>query len=557
MDNKNYLALLEPLYGRKAPALSGKIQKLADHWKTMIPANAWTLTQRDSILIAYPDSFQLEGAAPLEGMSRFLDHYVGRSFSGIHLLPMFPYTSDDGFAVSDYRQINPKMGSWDDIARLSRKYDLMFDSVINHTSKACPWFRGYLENDPHYRDYYIAYDPSWDYHTVVRPRALPLFTEFPGRNGPCRVWTTFSPDQVDLNYRNPAVLLEVLDLLALYASRGARYIRLAAVSFLWKESGTSCCNLEKNHLLIKLFRAFLEETAPGTMIVTETNVPHHENIAYFGNGSDEANMVYQFALPPLVLHTYLSGDVGRLADWLEQLEYPRSGATYFNFLSSHDGIGLQPVRDILSRSEMQALTASCLQNGGQISYKSDPDGSSSPYELNINYLDAITGGEASPVLLRKYMGSQLILLSLRGVPGVYYHSLLGSHNDTAGMKSSGINRRINREKLTLGQIAERFSASPFQRDIYHEYIRLLGYRRQHPAFSPDAEQTLLRLDSRVFSIVRGDFKTGEGIAVLVNISGDALDVDLGATGGSISDRKRHGPSVHLDPYEYQWILLDR
>ena len=213
------------------------------------------LSERDSILITYADQLSELNASPLQTLARFCEKHLLRLVSSVHVLPFFPYSSDDGFSVIDYRAVNPAFGSWEDISALGRNFRLMFDAVINHASVQHEWFQAFLRDDPKYRDYFVVVDGNPDLSQVVRPRALPLLTEFDTASGPRRVWTTFSADQVDLNFQNPDVLLEIIDTLLFYVQQGAQLIRLDAIAYLWKEIGTSCIHLPQTHHIIRLFRS--------------------------------------------------------------------------------------------------------------------------------------------------------------------------------------------------------------------------------------------------------------------------------------------------------------
>src|SRR5215471_1818247 len=332
------------------------------------------LTQRDALLITYGDQVSEPGVAPLATLGEFLEEHAAGAVSGVHVLPFYPSSSDDGFSVIDYRAVDPALGTWDDVCRLGRRFDLMFDAVLNHVSAHSEWFQAFLRDDPRYRDWFIAVSGSPDLSQVVRPRALPLLTPFATAAGEKRVWTTFSADQIDVNVHEPEALLALIDVLLLYVARGARFIRLDAIAYLWKEIGTSCIHLPQTHRIIQLMRDVLDLAAPGVMLITETNVPHRDNVSYFGDGSDEAQLVYNFALPPLVLHTIATGSATALTRWAATLDPPSDGVTFFNFLASHDGIGVNPVRGILGESEIDALVARARAHGGYVSYKDNPDG---------------------------------------------------------------------------------------------------------------------------------------------------------------------------------------
>ena len=545
------LQKLELLYGEKAERVFCDVSGLIEKYKENTRINPW-VNESDVMLITYGDSICKDGEKPLYSLNKFLNNYAKDTLSAVHLLPMFPYTSDDGFSVVDYKAINEELGSWEDVNELSKNYNLMFDAVINHISKSSEWFKGWLTGDERYKDYFIECDEKLDYSQVTRPRALPLLTPFETSEGKKYVWTTFSDDQIDINFENPKVLVEVLDILITYALNGARFIRFDAIGFAWKKLGTNCMHLPETHALVQLMRDILDICVPGTTIITETNVPHKDNISYFGNGHNEAQMVYQFPLPPLTLFSFLTGDATKLSNWAADIENMSDETTYFNFLASHDGIGMRPVEDILTTEEKQVMVDNVLANGGKINYKNNPDGSKSPYELNINYQDALTHKDApASERINKFIASQTILLSVIGMPGIYIHSFLGSRNWYEGVESSGINRRINREKLDYDKLVEELEGD--RKEIFERYSRLIKIRRNEAAFSPTSTQKVLLLDKRVFSIIRENQETGEKILVLINVSNEKVKLDTSIKGRSIINVKGFSDEVELEPYEVEWI----
>ncbi|MCI8293810.1 MAG: sugar phosphorylase [Hespellia sp.] len=534
------------------------------------------LTQADAMLITYGDTIVQDGEPALETLSRFLKTYVKDAIPNVHLLPMYPYSSDDGFSVIDYKAIDSKLGSWKEIGLLAENYSLMFDAVVNHISQESNWFQKYLECEEPYKHYFITSDPDLDYSKVTRPRALPLLSEFETAEGQKHVWTTFSRDQIDLNYECPEVLAEIVDLLVFYERSGARFIRLDAIGFMWKEVGTTCIHHPCTHEIIKLMKDVLCEYAPGTKIITETNVPHEDNIRYFGDGTDEADLVYQFPLPPLTMYTLLTGDASILSKWMSGLELPGNDVTFFNFLSSHDGIGVRPTEGILNEEQQNFLMESTLRHGGQVSYKDNGDGTKSPYELNINYQDALAGPEDSDeIRIGRFLAAQTILLSMQGVPGIYIHSLLGSRNDYYGMNVSGIWRRINREKLDYEFVRKQLDGDTNRSRIFWELIRRLQLRGQEAAFAPQASQEVKNLDVRVLALQRTCQKTGERILALVNVSDEKVSLELpGVRGKNLlatlqnydKEEMLYGAkevtnaviegTIVLHPYEAAWIKVE-
>ncbi len=491
--------------------------------------------ETDVMLITYGDSISDMSRPALEVLNSFLQETVADVISNVHILPCFSWTSDDGFSVTDYRAINPDLGDWSDVTRLTETFGLMLDAVINHISSQSIWFQGFLNNDPKFRDYFHVCDPSLDYSDVTRPRTLPLLTPVNTSVGERHVWTTFSEDQIDLNYANPDVLIEILDLLVFYAIRGARFIRLDAIGFLWKRLGTTCMHLPETHAVIRIMRKVLDEAVPGTIMITETNVPHIDNIGYFGNGANEAHMVYQFPLPPLTLHAFQTGNAEPLSDWAATLEPTSSSTTYLNFLSSHDGIGVRPVEGLLSSGEVAAMARHVEENGGVVSLRKLPDGSTAPYELNITYLDAVTApGDDDEARARKFLAAQTVLFSVVGVPGIYIHSLLGSRNDYKGLKATSRNRSINRERLMLEDItADIMDRNSLRSMVLDGHRKLLAVRRTRPAFHPNASQHVVKLDRRLFSIVREG--CGDRVWAVVNVSDETVVLQTASSRLGVSD----------------------
>ncbi|WP_304943167.1 alpha-amylase family glycosyl hydrolase [Vallitalea guaymasensis] len=550
----NIRARIKKLYREDYEIVYEDVARLIEEEK--IAGDKKFVDEKDIMLITYGDSIKKEGEAPLTTLLKFVSDEATATVSAIHLLPMFPFTSDDGFSVVDYYEINKELGDWSDINKLAKKYDLMFDAVINHISQSSEWFKKFLACEGKYKNYFIDADPSLDYSSVTRPRALPLLTPYETREGKKYLWTTFSEDQIDLNYKSKDLLLEILRILICYAKRGARYIRLDAIGFAWKKMGTTCMHLEETHELIKLFRDVIDECVPGTMIITETNVPHVDNISYFGNGYDEASMVYQFPLPPLTLFSFITSDATKLINWLSTVKNVSDKTTYFNFLASHDGIGMRPVEDILNNEEKQLMVDNTIKKGGRIGYKANGDGTKSPYELNINYRDAIINeDEDDDTKVNKFLASQAILLSIAGMPGIYVHSLLGSGNWTEGMEQSGINRRINREQLDYNTIIDNLKTDYVKCNIFNGYKKLIKTRKSNSAFHPLAKQEVVKKDKRLFNIIRYNEETEEKIEVIINVSNETICIDLDNEGIDILTGNKISKSCQVKPYEVLWIKV--
>lgn len=516
--------------------------------------------EQDVVLITYADQFREAGKPTLSTFSRFYQQHLQSTFPLVHLLPFFPWSSDDGFSVIDYHQVDPQCGDWQDIARLHQETRLMFDFVCNHMSSQSAWFRHFLAQDPGWDDFFISMPPATDLSAVTRPRTSPLLTPFKMADGDTRfIWTTFSADQIDLNFANPEVLLRMVNVLLDYLIRGADYVRLDAVGYMWKTPGTRCIHLEKTHQLVKLFRAIADHVAPGTVIITETNVPHQDNISYLGNGHDEAQMVYQFSLPPLVLHAIHTGSARALRQWASSLDLSSNDTTFFNFLASHDGIGLNPARGILSEVEIVALVRDLALEGALVSYKNNPDGTTSPYEINVTYLDALNSeADDDATRLKRFLLAHAILLVFPGVPAIYIQSILGGRNHYDGVRAAGHNRAINRQKYDLQQIEAALAGGDWLRQqVYTRLGQLIQLRRRQPAFHPDNPMTIYDSENAVLVLSRHQPESGDGLLCVFNLSGRSVMTQLPVAHtlqDVVSGEKIDGTQpVKLDAWQFMWL----
>ena len=516
--------------------------------------------EKDVVLITYGDQIYKTGEKTLKTFDDFSEKYFKNVFELVHFLPFFPYSSDDGFSVIDYKKIHENMGDWADIEKIRKNFRLMFDFVCNHISAKSEWFQEYLKCNPEYDNFFIAIDKNTDLSLVTRPRTLPLLSEFDTACGKKYIWTTFSDDQIDLNFENPEVLIKMLDVLLFYLEKGADWIRLDAVGFMWKEAGTTCIHHEKTHEIIKLFRDAAEQTAPGTVIITETNVPHKDNISYFGNGRDEAQMVYQFPLPPLVIYTFMHGDSSAISRWASNLEVPGDEVTYFNFLASHDGIGINPVRGIIEEEEILEMVRNLEKEGALVSYKKNTDGTLSPYEINSSYINAVSRkNDTDEMKTGKFLNAQAVLLAFKGVPAIYVHSILGSENYYEGVKITGMNRTINREKLEYGKItSELENKNGIRSRIYNRLKELIKARKTEKSFDPDAEQIIQNFGSEVFSFIRISVDKEEKILIINNISDKEITLKIPyeikrtvIAENSLTDENH----IRLASYGFTWLEI--
>ncbi|MES1935071.1 sugar phosphorylase [Salinisphaera hydrothermalis] len=555
-----FIEWLAPLYGDGAArdCIEAMTESARRHG---LPRDTGLVVDQSlNLMITYPDIVQRPGEAPLATLRDFIAQNIGDAITAVHILPFFPHSSDEGFSVMNYREVNPEFGDWGDIAALAEDKPLMFDLVLNHASRKGVWFAHYLADADPGRDYFIEVDPSADLRSVVRPRATPLLAEVVTARGTKHLWATFSDDQIDLDFANPQVLNEFVDIIFEYVARGARLLRLDAVAFLWKQIGTPCIHLWQTHRVIKFFRAVLEYYAPGLQLITETNVPHAENISYLTDG-DEAHVAYQFVLPPLAAYTLLTGDATRLTEWASSLPPLPPGCHFLNFTASHDGIGLRSVETILSDAERDVLVETTRERGGFVSTRAMSDGSTRPYELNITYYDLL-GAPAerdSATHIDRFVVSQAIAMALAGIPALYFHSLVGTHNDLEGVEASGHSRSINRRRYDLGEINYQLSIDSPHARVLARLKRLLVVRARQPAFHPDAAQSIVDLGPSLFAVQRTT--RDQTLLALHNVTDKPVKVPghmlpearvrRNVTAGTqISGAQR---TISLAPYEIAWI----
>ncbi len=523
-------------------------------------------SHQDILLITYGNSILEVDTLPLDSLKKFLNTYLHDSINCVHILPFFPYSSDDGFSVIDYRKVNPELGNWTQINDIANDFKLMADLVINHVSRESLWFYDFVGNNQPACDYFIEQDPDVDLSLVTRPRNTPLLVPVNTHRGTRYLWATFSEDQIDLNFANPDVLLEFVDIFLFYIQNGARLIRLDAIAFLWKQLGTNCVHLQQTHEVVKLLRTIINHLHPDCILLTETNVPHKENMSYFGDG-DEAHMIYQFPLPPLLLHALNRGTAIHLYNWASQLPELPDNCTYLNFTASHDGIGLRALEGILSQREIDDLLDSMHRFGGFVSMKANHDGKDTPYEINISLFDAMQGTRrgADQWQVQRFLCSQAIMLSLQGIPAVYLHSMTATPNDLHSVELTGRTRSINRKQWQYDELSTLLDAvhTP-NHEVFYAMTELLKLRRAETCFHPDVPQRIINTGSSVFTVLRHDSNSGRYLLALNNVSAipqliNCDDDDLTDRSGWIDlitgiELSTPLAATTLQPYQVMWLL---
>jgi sucrose phosphorylase len=550
-----------------------KPQEMIEAEKSCDPGERFT--EKDIILITYGDMLLAEEDSPLATLHKVVNTYNRGAVNTLHILPFFPYSSDRGFSIKDFSSVDPRLGTWEDIRKITSQYQLMFDGVLNHASSQSKMFREFLNGHPYYRDFFIAYNSPDDLtpdqrSKIFRPRTSDILTRFQTISGPRYVWTTFSEDQIDLNFRNPAVLMRIVEGLLFYVRQGANIIRLDAVTYIWAEPGTECVHLPETHEIVKLLRDVMDTVAPGVALITETNVPHEDNISYFGNGNDEAHMVYNFALPPLVLYTFYSGDATAISNWARTLKNPSHTATFFNMLDTHDGIGLMGVKGILPGEHIDFIIQNAKTHGALISYKMTEHRTEEPYEINSTWWSAINGDDCNEDItlqVKRHIASRSIAFVLQGVPAAYIHGMVGTSNDHELAKKTGVNRDVNRGVIDSTAFAEALKDPRSKNALLRESnTRLSLTRTGERAFHPHGGQRVLMTSPAVFTVFRTSPEGDQHVLTITNITHRECTIEIPLSELTLEETRwfdllgkkewqaaRNKLTITLQPYDLMWL----
>ncbi len=542
------------------------VQTMGLEQRSTIPeqfANHWD--ESDVAVITYGNTFLRENETPLDTLYHFLSEHLQDAVSIVHILPFFPFSSDDGFAVMDYTQVNESYGDWEDIIHIASRFKLMSDLVINHCSGRSRWFDQLKAGEQPGKDYFFLADPDIDMSQVVRPRTSPLLRQVPTPEGDVHVWCTFSHDQPDLNFANPDVLLEFISIIRLYLERGVRIFRLDAIAFLWKEPGTNCINLPQTHEIVRLLRTLIEHHTEDAIIITETNIPNRENLAYFGNGN-EAHIIYNFPLPPLLLYTLVSGNCHYLKNWLMSMPPAMMGTTYLNFIASHDGIGLRPVEGLLNDEELNDLVATMEAFGGKISWRALDHNENKPYEINITLYDALKGTIADGPdrwQQQRFICAHAIMLGMEGIPAFYMHSLLATQNDYEKLGNTNNNRSINRRNWQMSELEKLLAGDTHHHRVLSELKDLIAIRKQQPAFHPNSTQFTLHMGDEIVAFWRQNRRRDQSIFAISNITDQSQQLVLAHINLTVTDDwvdlisgdkiTEQQTELTLQPYQTVWL----
>ena len=548
---------------------SKKINRLINYNKKSEFKNktedAWS--EDTILLITYADSINkgISGKS-LDDFGTFYKKYLKKFINSIHFLPFFPSSGDGGFSVKNHFEVDKTYGTWEDIKNLSKNANIMTDLVLNHASSEGQWYKNFLKEKRPGKNYFYIVDKDYDCSKVVRPRDHNLLSEIKFLNEKKFLWCTFSHDQIDLNFKNPEVLLEFINLILTFASYGIKIFRLDAVAFIWKKSGTTCLNLTQTHEIIKLLRDIVDQLEKDIIIVTETNLPKQENLSYFGK-NDAAHWVYNFPLPPLIINTFLFEDSSALTKWSMKMPPAQIGNAYLNFISSHDGIGMRPAEGVLTDKEIKKMLQRLKKNGSQFSMRKLSNGEEKVYEANISLFDALKftdSDKKGKFDLKRFVAAHCIILAIEGVPAFYFNSLFATKNDEKAFASSGIKRNLNRYKWDYSSLISLLNEKDsIEYNSYDAFKNLISIRKVQPAFHPNATQFTLNLDKNIFSVWRQSRDRKQSIFALTNVSSKNVKLnsnqinliddeqwfDLLSPNEKITD----GQFIKLNPYQTVWI----
>ena len=484
------------------------------------PKKKKSISEKTTLVICYGDSVYSEKNKSIRVFKNFFQKKLKNYFNTIHFLPFYPSSSDSGFAVKDHYKIDSKLGNWFDIKSFSKKSDIMADMVINHSSARGLWFKNFLKAKRPGKDYFLTVDSKFNTSKVVRPRDHKLLKKIDIFNKTDYLWRTFSPDQLDLNFKNPAVLLRFIKIMINLINHGVTIFRLDAIAYLWKESGTKCINLNKTHEIIKLLRVISGLLNTQTLIVTETNLPEKENLSYFGK-NDEANWIYNFSLPPLLIHAFLFENNSYLYNWSKKLPKSKNGNCYLNFIASHDGIGMRPTEGLLSSKALKDFLYRLKKNGSKFSYRKIQNKSKKIYEANITVFDALkkTNYDNGKFSFERYISAHSIMIAFEGVPAVYFNSIFGASNDEAKFVITGNNRDVNRYKWNLKNISNKLNNKDSKEYYFYKKIsNLLSIKKKQKAFHPNASRENINLGPKIFCFKRESINKKQTIICITNLS---------------------------------------
>ena len=564
----------------------------------------WFLSQEWVGMALYADGF----AGDLQGLRSHLGYLQELGVNMVHIMPILKCprgASDGGYAVSDFRDIDDRIGTLVDLQQLSadmrrRGILLTLDVVVNHTSDEHAWAQRARAGDERYRDYYYTFEtrdvPDMFEETMpeIFPQTAPgnfTFDETMQR----WVMTVFNRYQWDLNYSNPAVFIEMLDIVLYWANQGADIVRLDAVAFLWKKIGTTCQNEREAHLILQLMKDCSQVTAPGVLFIAEAIVAPVEIIRYFGEDAviaKECEIAYNATFMALLWESVATKSAKLLDQGIRSLPDKLDRATWLNYVRCHDDIGLGfDDADIVRAGYEPFAHRRFLVDYFTGVYDASP-ARGQPFGVNDKTGDArISGSLASLAGLEEAIerndeaaiarSIDLILLlhsmimSFGGLPLLYYGDEVGTLNDSSFMTDvakATDSRWIHRPRIDWGKAEQRKRHGTVQERIFRGIQKMIAVRKSTPAFADYNNRVLLdTANPHLFAFMRiNPFVSGDNVLVVGNFDASPQSLTLTDLGnrdqferGQLRDLySGEGPQQFNDqlvvpPYRFYWLSDQR
>lgn len=487
----------------------------------------WFLSQKWVGMALYCDRF----ADDLKGLRANLPYLQELGINMLHIMPMLdcpPEHSDGGYAVRDFYRIDPRFGTTEDVEALAatlKKRDmlLVLDVVVNHTSNEHEWAQRARQGDKKYQDYFFVFDDreTPDIFEETMPEIFPLIA--PGNftwDAEMGKWvmTVFHSYQWDLNYRNPAVLIEMIDIILYWANQGADILRLDAVAFLWKKIGSVCQNEREAHLLLQLMKDCCQVTAPGVLFIAEAIVAPSEISKYFGEdaiNAKECEIAYNATLMALLWDAVATKNAALLNQGIKRHPIKLERATWLNYVRCHDDIGLGfDDHDVRLAGYDPAMHRRFLVDYFTGRFPGSP-ARGLPFGENPKTGDArISGSLASLVGLEAALESQdaaaiddaiktivllhSVILSFGGIPLLYYGDAIGAINSLeylADASKAADNRWINRSNFDWNKAKKRHQTGTVEQRIFSALKKMIVLRKETTAFADMDNRQLLDVDT--------------------------------------------------------------
>ena len=560
----------------------------------------WFLSQKWVGMALYTDGF----ASDLKGLNEKLSYFQELGINMIHIMPILQCPdgkSDGGYAVSDFRKVDTRIGSNKDLHKLSeslQKRDILLtlDVVVNHTSDEHEWAQRAREGDKKYQDYYYLFD-SREVPDMFEENMPEIFPETaPGNftwNEEMQKWvmTVFNDYQWDLNYSNPSVLIEMLDIILYWSNQGADIVRLDAVAFLWKKIGSTCQNEREAHLILQLLKDCIQVTTPGVLFIAEAIVAPVEITKYFGEdaiNAKECEIAYNATLMALLWDAVATKNSKLLYQGIRSLPDKLERATWLNYIRCHDDIGLG-----FDDADIYAVGYNPVEHRNfLINYYtgnfSDSDARGFPFGENTKTGDArISGSLASLVGLEAALESgessridnavqhiillHSIILSFGGIPLLYYGDELGQLNDCTFLDDENKahdTRWTHRPNFDWNKAELRHQSGSIEQRLFNASKQMIAVRKEIPAFADFNNRELIQVENpHLFVFSRFDLlRTTAGVLVVVNFDArpqylDLEDVNIKSvlSYGHIKDLvSGDTPSTFngqlvIPPYHFYWL----